>query len=100
MEIELLRLKERIEIAIELGESHYREFKTALEGRPEAKTPRDLKEIGNDISKTLVAFANADGGELFIGIEDNSTVTGLPFNEEKMNVILNAPITYVNKETP
>ena len=46
MEIELLRLKERIEIAIELGESHYREFKTALEGRPEAKTPRDLKEIG------------------------------------------------------
>ena len=100
MEIELLRLKERIEIAIELGESHYREFKTALEGRPEAKTPRDLKEIGNDISKTLVAFANADGGELFIGIEDNSTVTGLPFNEEKINIILNAPITHVNKDTP
>ncbi len=100
MELELLRLKERIEIALELGESHYREFKSALEGRPGVKTSRDIKEIGNDISKTLVAFANADGGELFVGIEDNNTVTGLPFNEEKTKLILKAPESYVNKDAP
>jgi len=29
---ELLRLKERVDIAIEIGESYYREFKSALEG--------------------------------------------------------------------
>lgn len=100
MDPELLRLKERIEIALELGESHYREFKTALEGPPGAKKARDLKEICNDISKTLVAFANADGGELFVGIEDNSNVSGIPFTEEKLNAILKAPETYVIKETP
>ncbi len=100
MEIELLRLKERIEIALELGESHYREFKTALEGPPTAKQPRDLKEVCNDISKTLVAFANSDGGELFVGIDDDNTVSGLPYNEEKVNAILKAPETYVLKDTP
>ncbi len=30
----LLRLKERVEIAIELGESYYREFKSGYEGPP------------------------------------------------------------------
>ncbi|MEM1215963.1 MAG: ATP-binding protein, partial [Bacteroidota bacterium] len=35
-------------------------------------------------AKELVAFANADGGELFIGIEDNNQVTGVPQSEEKL----------------
>lgn len=96
----LLRLKERVEIALELGESHYREFKSALEGAPNAKRPRDLKEIFADIAKTLVAFANADGGELFIGIEDNNTVSGIPFSDEKINAILTASENYIMAATP
>lgn len=100
MELELLRLKERIEIALELQESHYREFKSALEGKPNQKVSRDVKEVCNDISKTLVAFANSDGGELFVGIEDDNTVSGLPYNEEKIGTILKAPENYVLKDTP
>ena len=34
-----------------------------------------------DILKHLVAFANAEGGQLVIGVEDNGTITG--FNYEK-----------------
>ncbi len=100
MELELLRLKERIEIALELGESHYTEFKTALEGSPDQKKARDFKEVCNDIAKTLVAFANSDGGALFVGIEDDSTITGLPYKEELISAILKAPENYVLKETP
>ncbi|MDX2279312.1 MAG: hypothetical protein NW218_06980 [Saprospiraceae bacterium] len=70
MDSELLRLKERVEIALEIGESYYREFKTALEivvegvgeNRVKKRKPRDVKEVCHDIAKTLVAFANADGG--------------------------------------
>jgi len=100
MELELLRLKERIEIALELQESHYREFKSALEGIPNQKLPREIKDVCNDISKTLVAFANSDGGELFVGIEDDNTVSGLPYNEEKIGKILKAPENYILKDTP
>lgn len=96
----LLKLSERVEIAIEIGESYYREFKSAFEGPPSNKTARDISEIKYDIAKTLVAFANADGGELFVGIEDNHTVTGLPHNQEKIDVILNSPKDCILKDTP
>jgi ATP-dependent DNA helicase RecG len=96
----LLRLNERVEIAIELGESYYREFKSGFEGPLDNKKPRDFKAICYNVAKELVAFANADGGELFIGIEDNNIVTGLPHAEEKLNAILMASENYVMKETP
>ena len=100
MDPDILKLKERVEIALEIGESYYREFKTALEGSPGQKKPRDIKEVCNDIAKTLVAFANADGGELFVGIEDDNTVTGLQYNEEKNNIVLKAPATHIHPDTP
>jgi len=59
---ELSRLKERVDIAIEIGESYYREFKSAFERKPASKTSREVKDVCYDIAKTLVAFANADGG--------------------------------------
>jgi len=96
----ILRLKERIEIAIEIGESYYREFKSGFEGPPSQKVPRDIKEIKYDIAKTLVAFANADGGELFVGIEDDNTVTGIPHNGVKTKEIISAAVDCVMKETP
>ena len=96
----LLRLTERVEIAIELGESHYREFKSGYQGIPGNKKTRDFKEICYNVAKELVAFANADGGELFIGIEDNNQVTGLPHTEEQLNRILQASSNYVLKDTP
>ena len=42
---ELLKLKERVDIAIEIGESYYREFKSAMEGPPGSKVSRDLREV-------------------------------------------------------
>ena len=44
----ILRLNERVDIAIEIGESYYREFKSAYEGTPKNKSPRDIKEIKYD----------------------------------------------------
>ena len=108
MDSELLRLKERVEIALEIGESYYREFKTALaievegvgENRVKKPKPRDIKEVCQDVAKTLVAFANADGGELFVGVEDDNSVTGLPYPDEKNNILLKAPGTHVHPDTP
>ncbi|GHT83581.1 ATP-dependent DNA helicase RecG [Spirochaetia bacterium] len=97
---ELLKLKERIDIAIEIGESYYREFKSAFEGPSGNKKPRDTKDVCYDIAKTIVAFANADGGELFIGIEDNNVITGLPYSDEKISLILMAPKNNIMAETP
>ena len=60
---ELLGLHEKIGFLLEIGESHFREFKSCYEGPPGSKKPRDIKTVSVDIAGTLVAFANADGGD-------------------------------------
>ncbi len=60
----LLVISERAQMSASLGESHFREFKSGLHGPPDKKTKRQVTDICRDIASTLVAFANADGGEL------------------------------------
>ncbi|MFG3394711.1 ATP-binding protein [Streptomyces parvus] len=100
MQEDFLGLSERIQIAIRIGESQFREFKSALQGPPGEKAPRKHSEVMTDVGRTLVAFANADGGELLIGVEDDGSVTGVPCDENKIQQILNASSTHVHKDTP
>jgi ATP-dependent DNA helicase RecG len=97
---ELVRLVDRIGIAVELGESHFREFKSALEGPPSGKKSRPAKDICVNISQTLVAFANADGGELLVGVEDDGEISGVDMTDEQISVLLDAPIKNVHPDTP
>lgn len=92
---EILLMPERIQNLIELGESQFREFKSAYEGKPNNKHPRRIADICKDIAEALVAFANADGGDILIGVEDNGTITGIPFSEEDISVILESPKNYI-----
>ena len=98
---EILRLEERITVGIDVGESHFREFKSACTRNSEGTlSPRNVKEIGRDIGETLVSFANADGGELFVGVEDDGTITGVPHKEELVSAIKQACLNYVHSDTP
>lgn len=94
-----LEIEERVRLAIKIG-SHYREFKSAIEGPQIRKRRRDLREINVDVGRTLVAFANADGGELLVGIEDDGSVTGIEHNELDINLILTADVTHIHADTP
>lgn len=35
------------------------------------------RNVNSDLAKELVVFANSSGGRVFIGIEDDGTVTGV-----------------------
>ena len=50
----------------------------------------DAKALG----VILVAFANADGGDVVIGIEDDGRITGVNGNEEHLNELLRAPFDF------
>jgi ATP-dependent DNA helicase RecG len=74
-----------------LAEGQFFERKSAIDrsgGRPK---PRKAKAIAWDVAETLAAMANADGGELVVGIEDGGAVTGVPLAEDKVALILGAP---------
>lgn len=92
---EVLSLAQRAKNSICLGESHFREFKTALEGKPGQKRPRRAAAICKEIGEALVAFTNADGGELFVGVEDDGTITGLNHSESDICAMLNAVNTHI-----
>jgi ATP-dependent DNA helicase RecG len=92
---DVLLLQERIKNSILVGESDFREFKSAIEGKPGNKKPRLVKKICDDIAEALVAFANTDGGEIIIGIEDDTTITGVPHSEEDIESMLNATQSHV-----
>ncbi len=96
---DILLLQERMQNTIHLGESHFREFKSALAGKASARKPRPVKDICKDIGEALVAFANADGGELLIGVEDDGTISGVPHSEDEIARMLAAPQTHVHAES-
>ncbi len=61
--------KHYIHKLIEEGEHQQQDFKFAI---------NDARKI----ARTLVAFANTDGGRLLIGVKDNRTVAGVRSDEE------------------
>lgn len=42
----------------------------------------------------LIAFANADGGDVAIGIEDDGTLSGIDGHDSRVNELLRAPLDY------
>jgi ATP-dependent DNA helicase RecG len=91
----MLVLTQRVRNTIALGESHFREFKSAFEGLPGQKQPRPVKKMCEEIAEALVAFANADSGELLVGVEDDGTITGVPHNEGTRGQLIHAPQTHI-----
>ncbi|MEO0897148.1 MAG: ATP-binding protein [Bacteroidota bacterium] len=76
--MDLLTIQKRVVNIIALGESHFREFKSAYQGPTFNKTAGSVKELTKYVAEALVAFANADGGSILIGVEDDGTITGIP----------------------
>jgi len=54
------------------GEGYYTEFK---------------RNVNNDLKKELVAFANASGGNIFLGIEDDGTICGIQQDNQLISKI-------------
>ncbi len=54
-----------------------------------------------DLSDTICAFANADGGTVAIGISDKKRrIEGVDYHTDQLNEILRTPIDYCNPTVP
>ena len=62
-------------------------------------------QLVDDIYKEVIAFANTDGGVIYIGVDDQGNVTGIATNkatdcvrmDHKLGVMVRPPKTTVNK---
>ena len=58
----------------------------------------ELKErINSDFKKEIVAFANADGGEIYIGVSQNGSIVGVENAETDMERIGNVIRDGINR---
>ena len=68
---------------IELGESKTIEFKESLSldvrqsENNKSYVPKKEEKIELSVLKTIAGFLNSDGGELFIGVNDESIICGI-----------------------
>ncbi len=52
---------------------------------------RKARGVARDVAETLSAFANADGGTLLLGVDDDGNVSGVDFAKDRLRVIQDAP---------
>ncbi len=67
--------KEEIEKMLAAGESGSVEYKSSL--RYDYRQEKENKALEDVILKSIAAFANAQGGVLFIGVDDEGNILGL-----------------------
>jgi len=84
------------------AQGQFLERKSAWERSGQSPKNRKAADVARDIAETLAAMANADGGELVVGIEDDGAVTGVPHPEDKINLFLGVPgdTNYVKPALP
>jgi len=86
-------------------EGQFFEHKSAWDRSGASVRRRRATDIARDVAETLSAMANADGGELVIGIEDDGEVTGVDLPDDKLAVVMDAarsrcvpPVAYGSRE--
>jgi len=73
-----------------LPEGQFFERKSAIDRSGGSLKRRKATEVARDIAETLCAMANADGGELVVGMEDDGTPTGVPPPADRVELLLRA----------
>lgn len=76
---------------IAADEGQYHDRKSLLTGPRGRKTPRDRREVRDQIAEQVAGFANADGGIVIFGVEDDRTITGHGYPREVIDQMLLVP---------
>lgn len=77
-------------------EGQFLERKSCYDRSGERVRRRDVRSMARDIAETLSAMANADGGTVAVGVENDGTPTGVDYPEDRLNVLREAPRNLVH----
>jgi len=83
--------REDLPALLSMPEGQYFERKSLWHGPPGVKRLRDRREVRDEIAYHVAAFANADGGTLLVGVEDDGIPTGHAYPAEVIQDFLAVP---------
>lgn len=78
---------------IDRGEGQFLEFKSAWDRSGDRRKPLARGALRDKIAEVVAAFANADGGVLLVGVDDDGTPSGHGYPEAVVETMLAVPLT-------
>lgn len=81
-------------------EGQYCDRKSLWHGPPDRRRPRDRRAVRDEIARYAAAFANADGGTLIMGAEDDDSVSGHSYPARAIEDMLLTPTQRLTPPQP
>lgn len=81
-------------------EGQFFDRKSLFRGPAHERRPRDRREVRDQIARWVAGFANADGGSLVLGVEDDGTVTGHNYPADVIDQMLQVPTQRLSPPQP
>jgi predicted HTH transcriptional regulator len=78
---------------IAADEGQYHDLKSLFDGPPDRKRSRDRRAVRDQIASQVAGFANADGGVVIFGVEDDHRITGHLYSPDVVDQMLLVPQT-------
>lgn len=82
---------EEIGLLLKQERGQFLEFISAFDYRRGVQQKKRDDDLAREIARVLSAMANADGGTVLVGVEPDKSVTGIPYNQEELQALLQAP---------
>ena len=86
---------DNVEWILRREEGPFFERKSCYDRTTGSPRRRGVRDVARDVAETLTAMANADGGILVLGLEDDGTVTGVDYPDDRLEVLRRVAETHV-----
>ncbi len=89
-----------VSVFLRRSEGQHFDRKSLFEGPEGRKKARGRREVRDQIAEYVAAFANAEGGVLLLGVEDDGTPTGHRYPREAVEQMLRTPADRLDPPQP
>jgi len=84
---------EELGLLLKQERGQFLEFLSAYEYRKGGAHKKAPETLVRDLARLLAGMANADGGTLLVGVEQDKSVTGIPYQPEELQSLIQSPQT-------
>lgn len=82
---------EEIGLLLKQERGQFLEFVSAFEYRRGTGQKKREEELAREVVRVLSGMANADGGAVLVGVEPDKSITGIPYDHDELQSLIQAP---------
>lgn len=82
---------EEIGLLLKQERGQFLEFVSAFEYRRANGQKKREEDLAREVVRILSGMANADGGTVLVGVEPDKSVTGIPYDPDALQCVIQAP---------